>query len=83
MWTLTTTSTDILKLMLPRVIRLITKTINMSLENGEFSTNWMMEVVKPLLKKLGLELIKPNYRPVSNWPFISKVVERCMLLQLS
>ena len=75
--------TDILKFMLPWVIKLITKIVNMSLKEGVFCTNWKMVVVRPLLKKLGLELIKPNYRPVSNLPFISKVVERCMLLQLS
>ena len=40
-------------------------------------------IVHPLLKKLGLALIFPNYRPVSNLTFISKVVERCILLQLS
>ena len=75
--------TDILKQMLPKVIGLITKIVNMSLKQGVFSINWKVAVVKPLLKKLGLELINPNYRPVSNLPFISKVVESCMLLQLS
>ena len=66
--------TDILKQMLPKVIGLISKIVNMSLELGVFSTKWKVAVVKPVLKKLGLELIKPNYRPVSNLPFISKVV---------
>ena len=75
--------TDVLKQMLPRVIELITKIVNMSLEEGVFCINWKLAVVRPLLKKLGLELIKANYRPVSNLPFISKVVEKCMLLQLS
>ena len=75
--------TNILKQMLPKVIGLITKIINMSLEQGEFSTKWKVAVVRPLLKKLGLELINPDYRSVSNLPFISKVVENCMLLQLS
>ena len=75
--------TNILKQMLPWVIELITKIVNISLEGGVFFTNWKLAVVRPLLKKLGLELIKANYRPVSNLPFISKVVERCMLLQLS
>ena len=75
--------TNILKQMLPWVIKLITKIVNMSLEEGVFCTNWKLAVVRLLLKKIGLELIKSNYRPVSNLPFISKVVERCMLLQLS
>ena len=55
----------------------------MSLEEGVFCTNWKTAVVRSLLKMLGLELIKPICKPVSNLPFISKVVERCMLLQLS
>ena len=75
--------TNILKQMLPQVIGLITKIVNLSLEEGVFSTNWKLAVVRPLLKKIGLELINSNYRPVSNLPFISKVVEKCMLLQLS
>ena len=74
--------TDILKQILPIVILLITKIINLSLEQGEFSKNWKTAVVR-LLKKLGLTLIMPNYRPVSNLSFISKVMERAMLLQLS
>ena len=75
--------TGILKSMLPKVIGLINKIVNMSLEGGEFSTKWKVAVVCPLLKKSGLELIRPNYRLVSNLPFISKVAERGMLLQIS
>ena len=61
----------------------ITKIVNTSLTNGEYSTKWKTAVVRPLLKKIGLELIKQNFRPVSNLAFISKIVERAMLLQLS
>ena len=32
--------------------------------------------------KPGLDLINKNYRPISNLPFISKLVEKCMLKQL-
>ena len=38
-------------------------------------------IIHPLLKKLGLELISKNYRPVSNLPFLSKVVEKSALKQ--
>ena len=75
--------TNILKKMLPKVCLLITKIVNTSLTNGEFSTKWKTAVVRPLIKKIGLELIKENFRPVSNLAFISKIVERAMLLQLS
>ena len=75
--------TNILKKILPVVCPLITKIVNTSLTNGEFSTKWKTAVVRPLLKKIGLELIKQNFRLVSNLAFISKIVERAMLLQLS
>ena len=75
--------TSILKLMQPKVTPLITKIVNQSLGDGCFCREWKTAVVRPLLKKLGLALIFPNYRPVSNLTFISKVIEWCMLLQIS
>ena len=42
-----------------------------------------MAIIHPLIKKLGLELVYSNYRPVSNLPFLSKVVEKCMLKQFN
>jgi hypothetical protein len=39
-------------------------------------------IITPLLKKLNLELIKKNYRPVSNLPFLSKLIERAVASQL-
>ena len=75
--------TTILKKMLPDVIPLITKIVNISLTDGCFSKDWKTAVVRPLLKRLGLQLILSNYRPVSNLTFVSKIIERCMLLQLS
>ena len=75
--------TNILKRILPRVALLITKIVNTSLNNGDFSTKWKTAVVRPLIKKIGLQLIKSNFRLVSNLAFISKIVEWAMLLQLS
>ena len=75
--------TNILKEILPAVCPLITKIVNTSLTGGEFSTKWKTAVVRPLIKKIGLELIKQNFRLVSNLAFISKIVEQAMLLQLS
>ena len=40
-------------------------------------------LVKPLLKKLGLELVFPSFRPVSNLPFISKLTEKASVNQLT
>ena len=75
--------TTIFKKMLPKVIPLITKIVNMSLGDGCFYREWKVAVVRPLLKKLGLQLIHSNYKPVSNLSFISKIIEWCMLLQVS
>ena len=61
---------------------MITQIVNLSLTKGESREEWKTTVVKPLLKKPGLDLIDKNYRPISNLPFISKLVEKCMLKQL-
>ena len=80
---LDTMPTHIFKQIAPSTVGLITKIVNLSLGNGEFCRSWKVAVVRPLLIKLGLELINSNFHPVSNLPFLSKVIERCMLLQIS
>ena len=74
--------TGILKQILEVCLPVITQIVNLSLTNGEFCKSWKVAVVKPLLKKPGLNLISKNYRPILNLPFISKLVEKCMLKQL-
>ena len=74
--------TSILKQILDACLPAITQIVNLSLTNGELCEDWKAAVVKPLLKKPGLDLISKNYRPISNLPFISKLVEKCMLKQL-
>ena len=55
----------------------ITKTMNISLSLGCFPSTWKYTIVSPLLKKVGLDESFPvNYRPVSNVPCLSKVLER-------
>ena len=51
----------------------------MSLTRGDFITDWKLAIVKPLLKKSGMEPLHRNYRPVSNLGFLCKLVEWCML----
>ena len=75
--------TGILKKILPVACPLITKIVNASLMGREFSTKWKTALVRPLIKKIGLQIIKSNFRLVSNLAFVSKIVERAMLLQLS
>ena len=48
---------------------------------GVFAKNWKVAAIKPLLKKIGLDLIPQNYCPVSNLSFLGKVLECCVLNQ--
>eukprot|EP00794_Sanderia_malayensis_P008582 gene8582-9499_t len=73
--------TSIIKKCLDILLPCITKIINLSLQTGNFPSNWKCSLVIPLLKKVGLDLIFKSYRPVSNPPFISKVVESAAVKQ--
>ena len=56
--------------------------VNLSIRHAYVPDDWKSAIVKPLLKKSGLELTYKNFGPVSNLPFISKVVEKAVLSQL-
>jgi len=60
----------------------ITSIINRSLEVGEFPATFKNGLVTPLLKKSDLdhEILK-NYRPISNLPFLGKMIERVVAMQ--
>ena len=62
----------------------ITRLVNTSLSAGVMPANCKKALVKPLLKKTGLDPdVRKNYRPVSNLPFISKVIEKAVCSRLS
>ena len=75
--------THIFMQQLPSILPTVNKIVNLSLSEGEFCNKWKVAVVWPLLKRVGLELIKSNYRPISNLTFMSKIIEKCMLHQLN
>ncbi|XP_077782882.1 uncharacterized protein LOC144327417 [Podarcis muralis] len=57
--------------------------INLSLDTGTFPGELKEAVVCPLLKKTSLDpLDLSNYRPVSNLPYLGKVIERAVAEQL-
>jgi hypothetical protein len=61
----------------------ITTIINMSLSTSVVPTSFKRAIVRPLLKKPALEKdIHKSYRPVSNLPFISKVLEKVVETRL-
>ncbi len=74
--------TFIVKDNLEEILPLITKIINLSMQLGDVPLSMKHAIIKPLLKKSGLDLIKNNYRPVSNLPYLSKLIERAVAGQL-
>ena len=75
--------TPLLVTHLDSLIEFITSVINESLQTGVVPSIFKHALVIPLLKKLNLspEELK-NFRPVSNLPFLSKVLEKVVLVQL-
>ena len=73
--------TFLVKECLDELLPLITEIINTSLRLGIVADPLKEAIIKPLLKKLGLELINKNYRPVSNLSFISKLIESAVVEQ--
>ena len=65
---------DCIDVLLP----IITKIINLSLESGMFPDAWKNALVHPLLKKVGLDLLFKNYRPISNLQYVSKLTEKAV-----
>ena len=74
--------TELFKKILPSIIEPLTKLVNQLLQSGEFPDDLKEALVKPLLKKITLEPINKNYRPVSNLLFMGKLMERCVTNQL-
>ena len=74
--------TSIVQEQIDVLVPIITDIINMSLTSGTVPKLFKTAVVTPLLKKTNLDTNNlKNYRPVSNLPFISKILERVVLKQ--
>ena len=71
--------TSLLKEALELLLPTLTKLVNLSLAEGVFAEEWKIALVKPLLKKVGMDLINASYHPVLNLPFLSKVIEKSVL----
>jgi len=56
---------------------------NKSLTTGCFPSQFKEAVVRPLLKKIGLGASeRKKYRPVSNLPFVSKLLEKVVQVRI-
>ena len=76
--------TDVLKKTLHCQLSYLVTLVNSSFDHGVFSLKLRTAVVKPLLKKDNLDLnVFKNYRPVSNIPFINKVLEKVAVKRLT
>jgi hypothetical protein len=74
----------LLKRFLDFLVSPITAILNLSLSSGTFPSALKHASISPLLKKPNLDTDDPNsYRPVSNLPFLSKLIERAIFFQLS
>ena len=71
---------EILDCLLPS----LTALINLSLSSGLFPQAFKSAVIFPLLKKPSLDPNElKNFRPISNLPFISKIIEKLVLVKIS
>ena len=62
----------------------LTDIVNMSLQDSLIPKSLKTVLIRPLLKKIGLDSdILKKYRPVSNFTFISKVIERVVTGRLN
>jgi hypothetical protein len=76
--------TALLKECLGVLLPHITRIINLSLSTGVVPTSYKVARVIPTLKKTTLDQNQlSNYRPVSNLPFISKVLEKVVAARLT
>ena len=72
--------TSLTKQCLSDLVPLIAAIVNSSLSTGIVPPQFKRAVVRPLLKKSGLDCnVLNNFRPVSNLPFVSKVLEKIVL----
>ncbi len=75
--------TKLLKELLPVAEQPLLNIINSSLSLGHVPKQFKLAVIKPLIKKPKLDPCElANYRPISNLPFMSKILEKVVSAQL-
>ena len=75
--------TRLLKEVVPLIGTSLLDMINLSLLSGYVPQSFKVAVIKPLLKKPTLDPgVLANYRPISNLPFLSKILEKVVAKQL-
>ncbi|KAK7890884.1 hypothetical protein WMY93_022847 [Mugilogobius chulae] len=76
--------TALVKSCLPSLLPFITNIIHSSLTSGTVPSSFKTASITPILKKPGLDPNNfNNLRPISNLPFISKILEKTVAFQLN
>ena len=75
-------TTKLLKEHMASILPALVKIVNTSLQDSAFSDNLKEALLRPLIKKNGLELVFTKFRPVSNLSYLSKLIERVVCGQL-
>ena len=63
------------------LLPVITRMLNLSLQNGNFRDTWKLADVRPR-PKIAAEALFANLRPISNLQFASKLTERAVFCQI-
>lgn len=68
---------------LPTISPIITRIVNSSLRSSTVPPSLKLAAITPILKKPGLNPdVLNNFRPISNLPFLSKILERTVASQI-
>ena len=70
-----------MKLALPYIENSLAFLFNTSIETSQFPDSWKVARITPIFKD-GDKTEKPNYRPISVLPVISKLLEKLVFNQL-
>ena len=69
---------------LDELLPIISFIVNQSIGNSEMPMSLKEALINPTLKKLNLDSEDVNnYRPISNLKFLSKIIEKCVYVQLN
>ena len=75
-------SMHLLKQHLDALIPLVTKIVNISLQTGQFPNTLKSAIVRPLLKKAGMDIILKSFHPVSILSNLGKTIEGAACCQI-
>ena len=75
---------SLLKASIDILLPVLCKIVNSSIESSTVPASFKSATITPLLKKSSLDKeVRKNYRPISNLPFIAKLIEKVIVQQLN